>query len=103
VPALVLLARFVGSGRITEVLAAFGLFALSFLAGEYALCLGGYVLGLALVERQAPIARRTGAIAAFALPGAVYDTNGGEGSAYSAYVNDHESCRDRRNSCWRWQ
>lgn len=35
--------------------------------------------------------------------GAVYDTNGGEGSAYSAYVNDHESCRDRRNSCWRWQ
>jgi hypothetical protein len=72
VPALVLLARFVGSGRITEALAAFGLFALSFLAGEYALCLGGYVLGLALVERQAPIARRTGAIAAFALPGAVY-------------------------------
>jgi len=35
--------------------------------------------------------------------GAVYDTNGGEGSAYSAYVNDHEGCRDRRNYCWRWQ
>jgi hypothetical protein len=34
--------------------------------------------------------------------GAVYDPDGNDGSAYSAYVDDHEFCAARRNFCWRW-
>lgn len=72
VPALVLLHRFLGSGRAHHALLALALFGISFGAGEYGLGLGGYVLGIAIVERGAPLLLRAGAIAAFAVPGAVY-------------------------------
>lgn len=69
---LLWLHRFVVAGRLTHLALSVALFVPAFLAGEYALCLGGYVLGMAVVRRDAPLGRRAATLAGFAVPALAY-------------------------------
>jgi hypothetical protein len=59
-------------GSVGHALAAAGLFGLALLGGEYALCLGGYVLAMELVRRGASLPRRLFALMPFVLPSLIY-------------------------------
>ncbi len=59
-------------GAARHALAAAALFALSMTGGEYALCLGGYVLALELLGAGRPLARRALGAALYGVPLALY-------------------------------
>ncbi len=58
--------------RPRDALASLALFSLAFLAGEYATCLGGYVVATELARRREPLGRRALGVLPFALPAAAY-------------------------------
>jgi hypothetical protein len=70
--ALVAYVRWREARRFADGARSLGLFALAVLAGEYGLCLAGYVLAIEIVRRREPWSRRALGLAAFALPAAAY-------------------------------
>ncbi len=92
-------------GRLRDGAAAAGLFALSLLGGEYALCFTGYVAAIELARRD-PIARRARGLLPFALPAAAYlavRTALGYGTAGSGFYSDplHDPGAFLRGVPWR--
>jgi len=65
-------ARWREEGRWTSAVAAAALFGLSMLAGEYALCFGGYCVAIEIVRRREGIARCLRGVLPFAVPAGVY-------------------------------
>jgi hypothetical protein len=83
--------RFRDEGRLGHAALATVLFALANLAGEYSLCMGGYVLALAFARDHAPVLRRAAAALTFAIPAAAYlavRASLGYGTARSGFYND---------------
>jgi hypothetical protein len=70
--ALVAYTRWREAHRPRDGLTAFVVFALAMLAGEYSLCLAGYVVAVELFKRREPLARRAVGLAAFVVPAAAY-------------------------------
>lgn len=64
--------RFRDQRRPLDGAGAAALFALALLGGEYALCLGGYVLAIELVRRRESLLARVTGLLPFALPAAAY-------------------------------
>lgn len=78
-------------GRLGDGAIAAGLFGLAFLAGEYALCLGGYVLAFELFGARERAARRALGLLPFAAPALAYLTARaamGYGTSASAFYSD---------------
>jgi hypothetical protein len=72
VPALSLYLRFRDERRLRDALLAALGFAIAFGCGEYAFCLGGYVLADELLRRGESPLRRAASLLPFALPAAAY-------------------------------
>jgi hypothetical protein len=70
--ALAAYARWREGRRARDGLAAFALFAIAMLAGEYTLGFTGYVLAMEIVRRRESIARRALGVASFAVPAVAY-------------------------------
>lgn len=64
--------RFRDRRRPLDAAWAAGLFTLALLGGEYALCLGGYVVAIELVRRRESVVARASGVLPFALPAAAY-------------------------------
>ncbi|MDI1477335.1 hypothetical protein [Polyangium sp. y55x31] len=88
---LVAHARFREERRLRDAALATGLFTLSLLSGEYAVCFGAYVLALEIVGKRESLLRRIGFVSTFVLPTAAYlyvRHRGGYGSFGSGFYTD---------------
>lgn len=65
-------ARWLDARRGRDAALATTLFSLALLAGEYGLCLGGYILAIELFRRKTPLFARFSGLLPFAVPALVY-------------------------------